>query len=48
MAIVHTTLAIKKISINRAHHIKTLHLVIEINQALIEGFVDIGASMSIM
>lgn len=45
---VHATLAIKRININSAHHGKTLHLVVEINQALIEGLVDIRASMSIM
>ncbi len=45
---VHATLAIKRVSINIAHHGKTLHLVMEINQALIEGFVDIGASMLVI
>ncbi len=48
MAIVHATPTIKKMNINRAHHIKTLHMAVEINQALIKGLVDIGASMSIM
>jgi predicted transcriptional regulator len=48
MAIVHAILAIERMNINKTHLIKTLHLAIEINQALIERFVDIGASMSIM
>jgi hypothetical protein len=30
------------------HQNKMLHLGVEINQTLIEGLVDIGASMSIM
>jgi hypothetical protein len=42
MAIVHEIPAIRRMNINRAHRIKTLHLAIEINQALIEGLVDIG------
>ncbi len=39
---------IKRICINKTNHNKTLHLMVEINQALLEGLVDIGASMSIM
>jgi hypothetical protein len=46
--LVHATPTIKKMSINRAHHIKTLHLIVKINQTLIESLVDIRASMSIM
>ncbi len=48
MAIVHTIATIRKVNVNMAHRNKTLHLVIEINQALIEGLVDIRASMLIM
>ncbi len=48
MATIHSTLAIKRDSINKTHRNKTLHLTMEINQALIEGLVDIGASMLVM
>ncbi len=37
-----------KVSVNKTHCNKTLHLAMEINRALIEGLVDIGASMSVM
>jgi len=33
-------------NVNRMHQNKMLHLGVEINQAWIEGLVDIGASMS--
>jgi predicted aspartyl protease len=36
------------VSINKIHRNKTLHLAIEINQEMIEGFVDNGASMLVM
>jgi predicted aspartyl protease len=36
------------VSINKTHRNKTLHLAIEINQEMIKGFVDNGASMSVM
>lgn len=45
IAIVHQTLAIRKVSINRTHWSKILHLGVEINQALIESLVDIGVYM---
>jgi hypothetical protein len=45
---IHSTLAIRRVSVNKTHCSKTLHLAVEINQAMIEGLVDIGASMSIM
>ncbi len=45
---VYSTPAIKRVSVNKTHRNKTLHLAIEINQAMIEGLVDIGASMSVM
>ncbi len=35
-------------SVNKTHSNKTLHIVVEINQAMIEGLIDIGASMSVM
>jgi predicted aspartyl protease len=34
--------------INKTHRSKTLHLLVEINNYVVEGLVDIGASMSIM
>jgi hypothetical protein len=37
-----------RVNINEKNCSKTLHLVVEINQALIEGLVDIGASMLVM
>jgi predicted aspartyl protease len=42
------TFTIKQVCINKTHHSKTLHLVVEINQTLIKGLVDIGASMLVM
>jgi hypothetical protein len=40
--------AFKKICINKTHWNKTLHFLMEINNYVVEGLVDIGASMSIM
>jgi predicted aspartyl protease len=39
---------LRRICINKTHRSKTLHLSIEINSYLIEGLVDIGASMFVM
>jgi len=39
---------LRRLCINKTHRSKTLHLSVEVNQCLIEGLVDIGASMSIM
>jgi hypothetical protein len=36
------------IYINKTHRNKTLHLLVEINNYVVEGLVEIGASMSIM
>jgi len=47
VAIVMDTPTIKRICINKVHHNKTLHLVVEINRTLIESLVDIATSMSI-
>jgi predicted aspartyl protease len=38
----------RKICINKTHQSKTLHLLVDINNYIIEGLVDTGASMSIM
>ncbi len=39
---------VKRISVNKNHHSKTFHLLVEINNHLVEGLVDTGASMSVM
>jgi predicted aspartyl protease len=39
---------LKKICINKMHWSKALHLLVEINNYVVEGLVDTGASMSIM
>jgi len=39
---------IKRVCINKINHSKTLHLVVEINQALVEGLVDTRALMLVM
>jgi len=39
---------LRRICINKTHRSKTLHLSVEVNSYLVEGLVDIGASMSIM
>jgi len=38
----------RKICINKTHRSKTLHLLVEINNYVVEGLVDTGASMSVM
>ncbi len=48
VSMVSTSPTIKKICINKTHHNKTLHLLVEINNYVVKGLVDIGASMSIM
>jgi hypothetical protein len=39
---------LKKIYINKTHKSKTLHLLVEINNYVVEGLVDTGASMYVM
>jgi hypothetical protein len=39
---------LRRLCINETHRSKTLHLSVEVNQHLIEGLVDTGASMSVM
>jgi predicted aspartyl protease len=48
MATVNNTFAIKRIFVNKNYKGKTMHLHVEINNGMIEGLVDIGASMSVM
>jgi hypothetical protein len=45
---VSASLAFRKICINKTHQSKTLHLLVEINNYVVDGLVDIGASISIM
>jgi hypothetical protein len=39
---------LRKICINKTHRSKTLHLLVEINNYIVEGLVDTGASMFVM
>jgi predicted aspartyl protease len=48
VSIVFAIPSLRKIYINKTHRSKTLHLLVEINNYVVEGLVDIGASMSVM
>jgi predicted aspartyl protease len=48
VSMVSTTPTVRQICINKTHKSKTLHLLVEINNYVVEGLVDIGASMSVM
>jgi len=48
VSVVSAVPALKKICINKTHRSKTLHLLVEINNYVVEGLVDTGASMSVM
>ncbi|CAM6029382.1 unnamed protein product [Sphagnum balticum] len=48
VSMVATAPTIKRLSINKMHRSKTLHLLVEVNSYLVEGLVDIGTSMSVM
>jgi hypothetical protein len=48
VSIVSPVPAIRRICVNKTSRSKTLHLPVEINRYIIEGFVDTGASMSVM
>jgi hypothetical protein len=48
VSMVSTVPTLRKIYINKTHRNKTLHLLIEINNYIVEGLVDTGASMSVM
>jgi predicted aspartyl protease len=48
VSMVSTVPTLRKIYINKTHRSKTLHLLMEINNYVIEGLVDTGASMSVM
>jgi predicted aspartyl protease len=45
---VSTVPTLRKICISKTHRSKTLRLLVEINNYIIEGLVEIGASMSVM
>ncbi len=45
---VNNTPVVRRISMNKIYRSKTMHLPVEINNKMIEGFVDIGASTSVM
>jgi len=48
MSVVSAIPALRKICINKTHRSKTLHLLVEINNYVVEGLVDIEASMFVM
>jgi predicted aspartyl protease len=48
VSVVSTISTLKQICINKTHRSKTLHLLVEINNYVVEGLVDTRASMSIM
>ncbi len=48
IATIHSTPTIQSVNVNKTHCSKTLHLAVEINQVMIKGLVDIGASMLVM
>jgi predicted aspartyl protease len=48
VSVVSTISSLRKICINKTHRSKTLHLLVEINNYVVEGLVDTGASMSVM
>jgi predicted aspartyl protease len=45
---VSAVLTLRNICINNTHRSKTLYLLVEINNYVVEGLVDIGASMFVM
>ncbi len=48
VSVVSAVPSLKKICINKTHRSKTLHLLVEINNYVVECLVDTGASMSVM
>jgi len=39
---------LRRVCVNKTHRSKTLHLFVEINNYIVEGLADTGASMSVM
>jgi hypothetical protein len=48
VSVVSTIPSLRKICINKTHRSKTLHLLVEISNYVVEGLVDTGASMFVM
>ncbi len=48
VSVVSATPSLRKIYVSKTHRSKTLHLHVEINDCIIEGLVDTGASMSVL
>jgi predicted aspartyl protease len=48
VSVVSATPSLQKICVSKTHRSKTLHLPVEINDYIIEGLVDTGASMSVL
>jgi hypothetical protein len=48
VSMISTSPTIRKMCINKTHRSKTLHLLVEINNYVVKGLVDIGASMFVM
>jgi len=48
VTMVSTVPTLRRLCISKTHMSKTFHLSVEVNQCLIEGLVDTGASMSVM
>jgi predicted aspartyl protease len=48
VAMVSTEPTLRRICINKSHRSKTLHLLVEVNNYIVEGLVDTGASMTVM
>jgi len=48
VSVVSAISSLRKICINKTHRNKTLHLLVEISNYVVEGLVDTGASMSVM
>ncbi len=48
MLVVSAISSLRKICINKTHRSKTLHLLVEISNYVVEGLVDTGTSMSVM
>ncbi len=48
VSMVSTNPTLRRICINKTHRSKTLHLLVEINNYIVEGLVDTGASMTVM
>ncbi len=48
VSMVSAALTFRRICINKTHRSKTIHLLVEINNYVVEGLVDTGASMLVM